>query len=602
MDLFHFLRPQLLLLLIPALLLVVYLWRNPPGQSRWEAVIDPLLLKHLLDGDSARVPRWPLALLGLALTIACLALAGPTWKRLPQAVSSSDAAVVIALDLSLSMLSNDIKPSRIERVQLKIRDILAQRKEGLTALIAYAGDAHVVVPVTDDANTIAAMLPSLRPDIMPKLGSRADLAVELAAQLIKDAGIAEASLLLISDGINARQLSAIEDGLNKGLRLNLLGVGSKEGGPIPLPQGGFLKDRDGDIVVPQFNAQNFRKLAASNGAIFTTLSKDNSDVNLLLNALKTNFKERRVIDRDFDAWQDMGAWLVLAILPFALLAFRRGWLVMLCVATLPISQPADADWRDIFLNADQRGQKALNKGDAANAAELFDNPDWKAVADYEAGEFERAASRFADSNPYNLGNALAKAGKLQEALDAYDKALTQHPENADATFNRALVEKLLQQQEQQEQQQGNNQDSKKDGEQKEQQGNSAPDKEQQDGEQKEQQNQDSQQQNAGGEQQAPEQKPEAESEKQQQQSGEQQQSEQDEPKQEQTSPGDQNEQQQAQQKASEKPMSKEEQQALQQWLRKVPDDPGGLLRNKFQHQFEQNRRNDDYYDDSDEIW
>jgi Ca-activated chloride channel family protein len=297
------------------------------------------------------------------------------------------------------MLANDIKPSRIQRVQLKIRDILEQRKEGLTALIAYAGDAHVVVPITDDANTIAAMLPSLRPDIMPKLGSRADLAIELAGQLVADAGLSEASVLLISDGISKKQISAVEDALNSGLRLNLLGVGSKQGGPIPLPQGGFLKDRNDEIVVPQFDAANFQKLANTSNGLFTTLSKDNSDIKKLLSALENDFSERRVIDRDFDTWQDMGAWLVLAILPLALLAFRRGWLIMLVFTTVPLSQQAEADWRDIFLNDNQRGQKALRNGEPGTAAELFSDEEWKAIADYEAGNFERAASRFAENNP-----------------------------------------------------------------------------------------------------------------------------------------------------------------------------------------------------------
>lgn len=605
MDYFHFLRPALLLLLIPSLALVWYMWRNPPGQSHWEAVIDAKLLHHLLDGDSAKTPKWPLACLAVALVILCIAISGPTWKRLPQNVSSSDAALIIVLDLSLSMLANDIKPNRVGRVQLKIRDILEQRDEGLSALIVYAGDAHTVVPITEDANTISAMLSSLRPDIMPKLGSRPDLAIELAKKLTTDAGLSNASVLLISDGITKKQIVRIEKSLGNKLQLAILGVGTNDGGPIPLPQGGFLKDSNNEIVIPQFKRENFASLASKTNSKFETLSKNNNDINKLLSGLDRKDGDRRLVERYFDTWLDMGAWLVLATLPFALIAFRRGWLISLLFIMMPLSHNADADWRDYFRNGDQRGANALESGDASDAAKHFNNPDWKATAQYKAGDYLSAAEQFSKSNPYNLGNALAKAGQLQDALSAYDQALTLDPENEDAKLNRQIVENLLKQQEQQEQQQGNDQDSKDDSEKEQQEGQSPPDSEEQDGEQKEQENDQSENDSgSSSEQQSKESQKQKQKQDNEQQSSQNNGSEEEQKNKQEASQadGESDAQEQTMQSEQQQAMSKEEQQALQQWLRKVPDDPGGLLRNKFQHQFENNKRNNDYYDDSDEIW
>ncbi len=589
----HFLRPEYLWLFLPALLVLWSAWHWLAHESGWQKVIDPRLITHLLDQEPTTSAKWPVYVLAAALVLAIVALAGPAWQKLPQPIQQSEDALLIALDLSLSMRASDIKPARITRAQHKIQDILRRRNEGLTALIAYAGDAHTVVPFTDDADTIVAMVPALTPEIMPKLGSRPDLALKLGQQLLQHAGLQRARLLLVSDGIAKKDIARISDALGDRMALSVLAIGTSEGGPIPLPQGGFLRDQTNNIVVPQLTKKNFQRLSKRNNGRYSELQIGPQDIDYLLSTDLERRAETRQIDREFDVWRDAGAGLVLLLLPITLLAFRRGWLLSVTVLVLlQIPQTGVAlEWADLWANKNQRASEALANGDAARAAELFNDPDWKASAKYKAGDFAAAAKLFASRNQYNQANALAKAGKLQEALDLYSQTLQQQPDNEDAAFNKKLVEELLQRQQQEQQEQQQNRDDKENDQQN--------NKQQQQGQNEQQQAQQNKQD--GSDNQSEEQEsPQAEGEQQAQKEQQGQESD-GEQRDEEQQPSD-NTPQAAAQAATEGESETEQQQALQQWLRKVPDDPGGLLRNKFRYQYEQNRQRQEYYDDSSEAW
>ncbi|MDH3997640.1 MAG: VWA domain-containing protein, partial [Desulfuromonadales bacterium] len=167
MSEFHFLRPDWFWLLAPALLLLLLLWRRQLRSRSWQSVCDPQLLPHLLIGRSQRRSNWPLHMLLLALLLATTALAGPVWERQQVPLFRQDSALVLLLDLSLSMHAGDLKPDRLTRAKMKLHDILQQRREGQSALVVFAGDAFTVTPLTDDANTIIALLDSLEPGLMP---------------------------------------------------------------------------------------------------------------------------------------------------------------------------------------------------------------------------------------------------------------------------------------------------------------------------------------------------------------------------------------------------------------------------------------------------
>ena len=193
----HFLRPEWFLAL-PILLLIWPLTRrHANATSSWEQAIEPRLLEHLLDRTITRVSTPPYWLLGIAWIITLTALAGPAWRQIPQPVQEKQDALIVLLDLSLSMRSTDVRPDRLTAAKRKLRDLLYARAEGVTGLIVYARDAHTVVPLTDDANTIVNILPALDPSIMPVPGSRLGPALELASELQRGGGVTSGRLLII---------------------------------------------------------------------------------------------------------------------------------------------------------------------------------------------------------------------------------------------------------------------------------------------------------------------------------------------------------------------------------------------------------------------
>ena len=186
---FHFLRPLWLLALIPLIMFSWLLLRRSLFSRNWQSVIDPQLLPHVLIGTAGKSSRLPLILFFICGLLGIIALAGPVWNQLPQPVYKAKSALVIALDLSRSMDASDIKPSRLIRAHYKVNDILKLRKEGDTALIAYAADAFTAIPLTDDGETITNIVNSLTTDIMPAQGSRADRALSRASELLRNAAI-----------------------------------------------------------------------------------------------------------------------------------------------------------------------------------------------------------------------------------------------------------------------------------------------------------------------------------------------------------------------------------------------------------------------------
>lgn len=604
---FHFLRPLWLLMMLPALLLVYLLIKQKSRSGNWDTIIDQQLLSYLSDGIQQRQSRLPLYGLGIAWLITTVALAGPSWNKLPQPVHQKHDALVIVLDLSLSMLAEDIKPSRLVRARHKILDIVDQRSEGLTALIAYSGDAHIVTPLTDDTPTISNLVPALSPLMMPVIGSDPVSALQEAKAIFHNAGIAEGRVLLITDGITTDDLDRIDDQLSKqGLQLSIMGVGTSDGAPIPADSG-FLKDNNGNIIVPKLDRAPLEKLAANNGGRYADIALNSRDIDFLLPAVTGDLTNNTVLTkREFDQWKDRGPLLAMLLLPFALSAFRRGWLLTLLVAVCFTPQPGqafewqDLSWKNLWKTPDQRASELLQAGETEQAATTFNDPDWKASAYYRAEDYEAAARHFAANSSaeghYNRGNALARVGKLEEAIQAYEAALQQNPELEDASYNKTLVENLLQQQKEQQQQQ--NGDNSEDGEQGQQQNSQQQDQQQSSNQQNQQQSgdsgssqqNDSQQNNQ--QQQADNADPSAEEQNSSQQPAEPQTGEEQNASQQQSqSAASEKQDEDAQQmseanreQSSEDAQSAQQRLATEQWLRQIPDDPSGLLRRKFQHE------------------
>lgn len=449
---FHFLRPWWLLALLPCALLALWLARRHRRPPVWGELIDPALLPHLLlPSDAKRSKALPMLLFG-GWALGVLALAGPAWERLPEPVERSNDALIIALELDTSMRATDLAPSRLQRARHKIADILTARHDGLTALIVYARDAHVVTPLSDDTNTLTAMLAALDPAIMPESGNNPHTAAELAARLLHGAGLNEGRVLFVADAFpRSAQATVAHTLAGAGLGFSLLAVGTAQGAPVPLPDGGFLRDSDGGIRVPGVDLATMRDAATTARGRFAQLGVDDSDIRYLLPA-EASAQARTSADtnRRFDHWQDRAPWLALALLPLAALAFRRGWLLAFALVALLPAPHADAlEWRDLWLRKDQQGAQALAAGEAERAAGLFRSPAWRGAAQYQSGDYTGAARSWSELDDatahYNRGNALARAGQLDAAIAAYDAALARDPQLADAATNRRLVEELTRQ-------------------------------------------------------------------------------------------------------------------------------------------------------------
>jgi Ca-activated chloride channel family protein len=288
--------------------------------------VAPELLPHLISGDSVARSRSGIPALIAAWCLASFAAAGPSWQQLPQPVLQKQDALVLIMDLSYSMLATDLQPSRQDRVRRKLLDLLRERREGLTALIAYAGDAHIVAPLTDDNPTIANLLPALTPDMMPLPGSNPVDAVERATGA---AGLRRGAPRPSAAGHGRHKRSddatgSLELLSRENRQLAVLGVGTEVGAPIALPGGGFLKDDNGEIVVPALDETPLRSLAAkAPAARYRRMSVDDSDLAALLRP-QYPARTTRSLDRQADRWQDMAHWFVLPLLLFALASFRRG--------------------------------------------------------------------------------------------------------------------------------------------------------------------------------------------------------------------------------------------------------------------------------------
>ena len=587
---FHWLRPDWLWAL-PLIGLTTYaLARRQLAPGSWQSIIDPALAPYILSRAQIKglSYRWWLILIGGVLAVT--ALAGPSWNRVEQPVFRSEQAIVIALDLSRSMDAQDLTPSRLTRARLKILDILEARQSGQTALVVYSSNAFTVTPLTTDADTVAALVNSLSTDIMPSRGSYPVAAIRKSQTLLEQAGVAYGEVLLITDGGTSPAAErAAADLQSSGYSLSVLGVGTSQGAPIPRAGGGFITDRSGNIVVPRIEETALRSLAAAGGGRFALLSADDGDISTLLSG-EVGIGSASDESLATDLWQEEGPWLLLLLVPMAAMAFRRGLVLVLLLFLLPVAEPVYAfGWEDLWLTRDQQAQRELDKGNAMEAGELFEDPVWQAVAKYRAAEYGPSAAGFGNQedieNLYNLGNALARLGEIETAIDAYEQVLEVDPDMEDAIYNRDLLKDLIEQNQDAQGGEQGNQDASESGgggqqsegqSQSDQSGEEAATGEQgAEGQQGESSVRD--QDNVNQEDlEAIQAELERAAQEAQQQSGEAQESE-----------------GMSQADAEQMRRTQEQRQAMEQWLRRIPNDPGGLLRRKFRYQYQRQGKDQD---------
>jgi len=452
---FHFIEPLWLLALLPLLPLAWALLRSGGGDNPWRRIVDARLLPILMGGKPRKTSRAAPWLATAGWIIAVLALANPTWQRKPQPVYQTTAATVVVLDLARSMNSRDLAPSRLVRARYKIEDVLARSAEGQTALVVYAGDAFTVSPLTRDAKTIRALLPVLDPSLMPADGSRADLGLLKAGQLLHQAGASSGVVLLIADAVAPDALAASERAAQRlkgdGYRVSVLGVGAEDGATLRNATDAARGDGAGNIAHPRMDVESLRALAQAGGGEYRSISDSGEALGALLrDEQRAQASGAIPADATAQGWKELGPYLSLLLLPLAALAFRRNWLVALVLLAgfaLPPKPAQASTWDDLWLRPDQQAAKALAAGDYSKALELATSVDRRGSAEYKRGNYRMALEDFAGAKgadaDYNRGNALAKLGQYPEAIAAYEQSLRENPANDDARVNKQAVEALF---------------------------------------------------------------------------------------------------------------------------------------------------------------
>ncbi|QYJ92485.1 vWA domain-containing protein [Shewanella spartinae] len=446
----HFLRPEWLLALIPLALLLWLRKRQRHQASSWNRYIAPHLAKVLVSGQASN-KKQHLGLIAFIWLVSVLALSGPALTKQTLPVFEANLGRVIVMDMSLSMYATDLAPNRLTQAKFKATDLIKSLKEGETGLVAYAGDAFTISPMTRDKSTLLNLLPTLSPEIMPVLGSNLPAALEQAKQLLVQGGHLKGEIILLADGVNPDQISKVKSILDDTqYRLSIIAMGTNQGAAIRLPDGQLMRDQSDQVVVSQTDLAQLNSLIGNSGGKLFAYRADGKDLEALTQSLSQE-SDAKTSDRQGEAWQDLGPYLALLLLLPALLSFRHAFAALACLAILAPSPEAQAaSWQHPFSTDDQRAMQAYQAQDYQGAAEQFTSPQWKAASLYKNGDYQEALELFEQddsaSGLFNQGNSLMQLNDLDKAIERYQQALKKDPQLTQAKQNLELAEQLKQQQ------------------------------------------------------------------------------------------------------------------------------------------------------------
>ena len=448
---FHFLRPVLLWLFLPLGIILVVSLLGAKEDIKWKKVIAPHLRPYMIKKGSESLKKWMQIFLVLILSMATIGVAGPTWKMSEVPEKKLETPLVIALDLSQSMMATDIQPNRLERAKFKIKDLLVENPKARVALVGFAGSAHTIVPLTRDYKIINTHLDGLSPVTMPYPGTNLEAALQLTDTLTS-VTTATAKLLLLTDDLDNETFELLQKYVSKGNTIvEIIPVNTKSGADVPATSGrSLLKDANGNTVRSSLNSEVLNKLSSVENIHVNYLTLDNSDMELLAKSIRSNLEFNEENEDIENEWQDEGYWLTIPFAFFVLLWFRRGWVVysLLILVSLSSCSKENTSFKDLWVTADYQAQLMSEKGDYEKAAETYKDPLRKGVAYYKSGNYEDAIEAFQKDTTamgaYNLGLSYYQNGDYAAAELAFGKAIEMDPENESARANQKIAQQIMQ--------------------------------------------------------------------------------------------------------------------------------------------------------------
>ena len=555
---FHFLRPWcLLLLLLPVLAYFLY-YSKLNTSSSWEKVCDKNLLNFLLVRGSSLQRKIIFYICGIGFFFAVISASGPSWiKKEVEGVSKS-IPIMIVLNLSSDMMEKDISPDRLTRAKYAISDLLSGINQAQKGLIVYTSEPFLITPVTEDSQIINNLLPNINFDIMPENGDRLDLALRFAQETLARGGWKNGRIIVFSADVGQNFAKALQSAQD-------------------ISSSGYIIDA---VNVSVQNNEKLKEIAEKGRGYFVNIKNINTISANINNNISTELKKS---NNKITQWLDYGYYLLPIPLLCCLYLFRRGVLIIVFLIML-----GNEAYAGFFLNNNQEGLIAFNNKDYKAATEKFSDNNWQGASNYRLGQYEEAYKYFSNYKDetaiYNQGNALAKMGKIEDAIKKYEEVLKNNPNHEDAKFN---LEYLQQQQQNQSSSSSNNDENNNQQNQDKQQAASPQDSEQE-------QNQDKQQQG------------QSDSDKEQQNDSNSQNSDDESNKDNEKTTSKQQEQNQATNPKDELNEAKEnksntlqnnegsntydeEVQARELQYREIPEDAGGLLRAFIAKEYAKNR-------------
>jgi len=422
-----------------------------------------------------------------------VALSEPKYGYEWEEIKRKGVDIVVVLDLSTSMLAEDVEPNRLERAKRELADLLDMLEGDRLGLVAFAGTSFAQCPLTVDYRAYRLFLHSLHPKMMPVQGTDLGAAIGTAVQTFDEEKLSSKAIILISDGEDneGQGLAAAQQAAELGIKIFAIGVGGESPAPVPdLERGGSRRDRLGNVILTNFDEEGLKKIALATGGGYERSTTGDMDLEAIYKQdIKQGMEAYEIATSRTQNWPERYQWplglaLILLVLESLLPEVRRrrrrtstALLLLVAIPTFAIAEPASAAWRNPFSPSPVRqGMRAFDDGEFAEALQHFhqaqlDRPDdrelefnigdtYYRMEDYESAEqsFGRVLSMadddaLAQRTYYNLGNTLYYQGRLSEAVGAYERALEIDPEDEDTRHNLEFVKRELERRRQEAEQQ-----------------------------------------------------------------------------------------------------------------------------------------------------